>query len=252
MYKIPANTLFMGKKLVFVPECHSTNTLALELGQKRDLPDGTLVITNNQRKGRGQQGNAWITEPGKNLTFSIIVKPTFLAIKDQFLLNMAVSLGIYDFVQSKLTQRVRVKWPNDIMANDLKVCGILIENQIQGNSFSNAVVGVGLNVNQKAFFAQNASSISMFTGEEYDLPQVLDALIVSMEKWYVQLKQNRANGIRDAYLAALYRRNETMEFKTRSEIFEGVITGVDEAGRLIISTNGTMRLFNNKEVQFCH
>lgn len=250
MYKILANTLFTGKKLVFVPECHSTNTLALELSQKEDLPEGTVIITSHQTQGRGQQGNTWVAEKGKNLTFSLVVKPAFLAIKDQFNLNMAISLGIRDFAAKVLNLHVSVKWPNDIMVNDFKICGILIENQIQGTAFINSVIGIGLNVNQKGFYSNKASSLSMLSNHEFDLQEVLEQVVANLEKWYVVLRQNGIDRIKQAYLESLYGVNEMRLFKTRDDRFEGIIEGVDDAGRLIIKTKIGSRYFNTKEVQF--
>lgn len=250
MYKILANTLFIGKKLVFVPECHSTNSLALELSQNQDLPEGTIVITNHQSRGRGQQGNAWISEPGKNLTFSLVVKPTFLAIKDQFLLNMVVSLGIRDFVQSKLSQSIYVKWPNDILVVDRKICGILIENQIQGPGFTNSIIGIGLNINQKGFHQNGAVSLAMITHQSYELQKILEELCGGLEKWYMSLKQNGADRVKESYLNVLFGMNESRMFRTNGRQFTGVIKGVDHHGRLMIIENGDTHHFNTKEVQF--
>lgn len=250
MYKIPANTLFMGKKLVFVPDCHSTNSLALELTQKNDLPEGSVVITHNQKQGRGQQGNAWISEPGKNLTFSIVVKPTFLAIKDQFQLNMVVSLAIRDVIKAMIDQPVYVKWPNDVIIDDCKVCGILIENQIQGSVFSNSIIGIGLNVNQRAFYAKQASSLTMISGKTYDLQTVFDLTLLKLEHWYLMLRKGAKERIKEAYLSSLYGVNEIRNFRTSRGQFAGTIEGIDESGRLGINTKNETKYFNSKEVQF--
>ena len=250
MYKILANTLFMGKKLVFVPECHSTNSLALELSQKEDLPEGTIVITDNQKQGRGQQGNTWVTEPGKNLTFSIIVKPTFLSIKDQFQLNMVVSLAIRDFIQERLKKKVSVKWPNDIIVDDYKLCGILIENQIQGSAFSNSIIGIGLNINQRAFHSKSASSLSILSHRTFNLQTMLEEAVGHIEVWYLLLRQQGVDRIKKAYLTSLYGANEIKSFKAGESQFEGMIKGVDDTGRLMIKTKVGTRYFNLKEVQF--
>ena len=250
MYKIPANTLFIGKKLVFVPECHSTNSLALELSQKEDLPEGTVVITSNQKQGRGQQGNVWSSEPGKNLTFSLVLKPTFLAVKDQFSLNMVVSLAVRDFLQKYIQFKVFVKWPNDIMVDDHKVCGILIENQIQGAAFSSSVIGIGLNVNQRAFYSKNASSMAMLTSKSFELQQLFEQLIEKLEARYLLLRKGFIAQIKDAYSSSLYGDKELRNFRTAEGAFEGEIAGVDDAGKLIIKTKNGTRHFNFKEVQF--
>lgn len=250
MYKILANTLFVGKKLVFVPECHSTNSVALELSQKQALPEGTIIITSHQIRGRGQQGNAWISESGKNLTFSIVLKPAFLSIKEHFALNMVASLGVREFVQSKLTSITRVKWPNDVLVDERKVCGILIENQIQGNGFTNSVVGIGLNINQRGFHLNNATSLTMVSGASYDLQLALEDLCSHLEKWYVILKQKGVGYVREAYLTSLFGIGERRVFRSKNGEFKGVINGVDDHGRLMIEVDGNVHHFSNKEVQF--
>lgn len=249
MYKILANTLFMGKKLVFVPECHSTNSLAQELGQKKELPEGTIVVTHHQSRGRGQQGNAWISEAGKNLTFSVVLKPTFLAIQDQFLLNMVASLGISGFVHHQLGRPVRVKWPNDVMLDDRKISGVLIENQIKGPVFTNSIMGIGLNVNQKGFLQGQAVSMNMVSGQDFDLQSVLEGVCLHLEKWYLRLKQKGAASVRQPYVDSLYAYNETRTFSSNGRQFEGIITGVDGHGRLAVKEGEETRLFNTKEIQ---
>ena len=115
MHKISANTLFFGKNLVFMPECHSTNSFALKLCQQSPLTaDGTLVITSNQTDGRGQRGSTWQSEPGMNLTFSVIFKPTFLSVNGLFYLNVFSALAIRDYLTTKGCLEVFIKWPNDI------------------------------------------------------------------------------------------------------------------------------------------
>jgi BirA family biotin operon repressor/biotin-[acetyl-CoA-carboxylase] ligase len=139
MYKIPANTLFMGKRVIYMPECHSTNSEANRMVETQDIDHGTIIITDSQPAGRGQRGNRWLAEPGRNLTFSIIIKPKAFRIANQALLTMVVSLGIHDWLSSLLPEEaVRIKWPNDVLAGDKKVCGILIENHVTGNFISHA------------------------------------------------------------------------------------------------------------------
>ena len=129
MYKIPATTLFLGKNLIFMPECHSTNDTLLLLCQKENLPEGTLVITSSQTAGRGQRGNVWEAQKDKNLTFSFLLKPSFLPVIKQFYLNIFVSLGISDFLTTISGEKVQIKWPNDILLQEKKVSGILIEGK---------------------------------------------------------------------------------------------------------------------------
>ncbi len=250
MYKIPASTLFLGKNLLFMPECHSTNSLALDLCQQSCPAEGTLVITDRQTSGRGQRGNSWEAEPEMNLTFSLILKPTFLAIKDQFMLSMAISLAVRDYLADLLKQSVGIKWPNDILVNEFKICGILIENQLAAGLLNYSVVGIGLNVNQQNFASPSATSISLLQGSATDLQTVLDGLTSALEARYIQLRQNKQAQLRDEYLANLYRRHKLSTFLAGGEPFSGEILGVDEHGRLQVLTGGAVKAFDTKEIAF--
>lgn len=250
MYKIPANTLFLGKNIVFVPECHSTNTLAADLVEKAEMADGSLVITAYQSAGRGQRGNTWLVEPDKNFTFSIILKPRFLSVKDQFYLNRFVSLGLTDYLQNYFGEEVKIKWPNDILICNKKVCGILIENQLSGVQLTQSIVGIGLNMNQKEFGVTTASSLSVLTGKEFDLQIELEKLLSALEGRYLQLKQNKLDKLTSEYLQRLHWFNETHLFSSFDQPFEGEIIGTDEIGRLQIKSREGIRTFDVKEVSY--
>lgn len=242
----------MGKNLVFMPECHSTNTHALQLCQQKQSVEGTVVITNNQTAGRGQRGNTWEAEPGTNLTFSLILKPTFLLASEQFMLNRAVSLGIADFLRSQLPKAVKIKWPNDMLVQEKKICGVLIENVIQGSGLSAAVVGIGLNINQHRFSNARATSLHLQTGILYDLSTMLDELLHCLEVYWLMLREGRHETLNELYLEQLYAKEETRLFKAGTEVFEGAITGVDAVGRLVINTAFGERVFGMKEVEFVY
>lgn len=248
MYKIPANTLFIGKQLVFVPECHSTNTLALEMAS--DAPEGTVVITPNQTAGRGQRGSRWEAETGMNLTFSVILKPNFLRVEDQFLLNMVVSLAVRDVLMEKTYQPVHIKWPNDILVHGRKISGILIENQLQGGRFSVSVAGIGFNLNQRKFQSPNATSLVSVTGGTEAPEQTLHQLLSYLETRYLQLRNRAVDQLKTHYLEALYWRDERHRFRSSGGEFEGVIQGIDPWGRLEVDRDGARAYFDIKEIQF--
>ena len=250
MYKIPASTLFLGKNLLFMPECHSTNSWALELCQQSCPPEGTLLITDRQSSGRGQRGNSWEAEPGMNLTLSLILKPTFLAIKDQFMLSIMVSVAIRDYLSKLLKYPVQIKWPNDILVNEFKICGILIENQLASGLFNYSVVGVGLNVNQNSFSFGTATSISLIQGCAHDLQLVLDGMLAEIEARYFQLRQNNMSQLRDDYRAHLYRSQVSSTFVAGGLQFEGKILGVDENGRLQVLVQEEIKVFDTKEIAY--
>jgi BirA family biotin operon repressor/biotin-[acetyl-CoA-carboxylase] ligase len=250
LYKIPASTLFLGKNLVFVPECHSTNTLALQLCQNSGPAEGTLVITPHQTAGRGQRGNGWEAEPGKNFTFSLILKPVTLALKDQFYLNIFTSLALRDYLVAKGCTTVRVKWPNDIYVGSKKICGILVESQISGNKFSHVVVGIGLNVNQQKFGTETATSLSALTGIQFDLQAELESLLKFLEARYLQLREGKMALLMEDYLKVLYGLNTPLSFEVEGVLAEGMIVGVDESGRLRVLMEGRERMFDVKEVGY--
>jgi BirA family biotin operon repressor/biotin-[acetyl-CoA-carboxylase] ligase len=249
LHKIPANTLFFGKTLVFVPECHSTNSLASDLALKK-TPEGTLVITANQTAGRGQRGNIWLVEPGKNFTFSLVLYPKFLAIKDQFCLHQFVSLSLTDYLRNYFDEEAKIKWPNDILINDKKVCGILIENQLSGEQLTQSIIGIGLNVNQRHFSVASASSMALLSNREYGLPTELEKLLGCLENRYLQLKQGRTTALQKEYLERMYWINERHLFSANEQEFEGEIIGINEMGLLQIQVDQTIRTFDVKEVSY--
>jgi BirA family biotin operon repressor/biotin-[acetyl-CoA-carboxylase] ligase len=250
LYKIPANTLFIGQKLIYVPECHSTSTLLNELNDKSDLPEGATVITDNQMAGRGQRGNSWKTEPGKNLTFSILLRPKFLEPRHQFQVSMMISLSLADAIGALTSLAVKLKWPNDLFVGDKKVGGILIENQLQGASISASIVGIGLNVNQESFEHPGASSLLNITHKRLDLETVLHCILEKIEHNYLELRSARTTDLKRRYVNSLYRYLRPHQFVSNGEAFNGIIRDVDEHGRLCVETEGGVRSFAFKEIGF--
>ncbi|MBN8576632.1 MAG: biotin--[acetyl-CoA-carboxylase] ligase [Cytophagales bacterium] len=248
MYKIPAGTVFVGKNLVFVPDCHSTNSLAMDLSQRASLAEGTVVITDNQYSGRGQRGNVWKSEPGKNLTFSVVLKPKVRP-DEQFVLTQVVALAVADYVATK-TPAVKIKWPNDILVNEKKVCGILIESSLAGAKVQFVIAGVGLNINQTVFESPRATSLQAQTEVAFNLNTELHALLLLLETRYVQLLNGQVHQLRLDYHANLYRLGQPSEFVTRHEHFAGVIHSVNAQGKLLVSVGNEVRPFELKEIAF--
>lgn len=234
-----------------MPECHSTNTVALQLCQQPSVTEGTLVITDRQTAGRGQRGNSWQAEPGMNLTFSFVLKPAFLAARELFYLNMAISLGLYDYLSALLRTDVQVKWPNDLLVQGRKVCGILIENSVQGSAVGASVVGVGLNVNQQQFEHPRAASVRTFSGKTHPLQEVLDDLLPALERRYLQLREGRRAELTVGYYASLFGFGEEKMYRPLPDgkEFIGKIVGVDEIGRVRIESAEGERVFGLKEVE---
>lgn len=220
----------------------------MELAQRSASPEGTVVITNNQYSGRGQRGNTWVTEPGQNLTFSVLLKPDLTPDK-QFLLTQTISLAVADYIKAK-TAGVKIKWPNDILVDKKKICGILIESSLSGSKVQFAVAGIGLNVNQIDFGTHQATSLKSVRDTTFDLNSELQLILKSIEVRYLQLNEGKQNLLKDEYLGMLYRRGEEHTFKTESGHIVGAIENVDEAGRLLVRTSAGIKVFNLKEISF--
>ncbi|MFD1141256.1 biotin--[acetyl-CoA-carboxylase] ligase [Larkinella insperata] len=252
MYKFRPKTLFIGQKIKYLPTCQSTNDIAASLITNEAALDGTVVVTDHQTAGRGQRGNQWEAQPGQNLTFSVILQPSFLQANEQFWLNIAVSLGISDWLATYLNDRLKVKWPNDLYVEQRKIGGILIENTLYGYSIAWSVVGIGLNINQTRFQTATATSLINETPNECDfvLPDVLPSLLESLEKRYLALRAGQRDVLKTNYLQRLFRYQEESEFIADEERFRGMIVGVEESGRLAIQVGEKLKSFAFKEVEF--
>ena len=215
--------------------------------------EGTVIMADSQYAGRGQQQNGWHAEPGKNLTFSLLLKPTFLPLTDQFDLTRAISLGVYEALEPMLGSELKIKWPNDIYYGDSKLGGMLIENIVQGNQIKNSVIGIGLNINQETFPAHlpNAISVKQILHQDYDLKNLLADICRNIEAWYLNLKAGKIISVRKTYLSRLYRLNEQKRFKTANGEFRGTIINVKDNGLLLVQDNNNAELeFNLKEIEF--
>lgn len=228
--------------------CHSTNEYAEKLIEDNNFFEGTTIATLNQTKGKGQRGNIWESEPGKNLTFSVILNPSFLSISNQFFLNIISSLSILKVV-SQFSRGFNVKWPNDIYWYNKKTGGILIENKLKIPFIDSAIVGIGLNINQEGFAGLNATSIKNISNKEIDLQILLEQLLHSLESYYLRLKHGDFNDLQREYLENLYWINEVHTFKS-DRYFMGEIIGIDSRGRLEIVVDGEIKVFDLKEIQF--
>jgi BirA family transcriptional regulator, biotin operon repressor / biotin---[acetyl-CoA-carboxylase] ligase len=236
-----------------MPTCHSTNDIAAQMIQSSEkVFEGTVIVTDNQTAGRGQRGNTWEASVGENLTFSIILKPNFLKASDQFQLNVAVSLGVLDFLSEFIDEGLTVKWSNDIYYENQKMGGILIENSLQGYQIGYSVVGIGLNINQTKFENLRATSLRNITQnpQQYDLSEMLKKLLENLEKKYLQVKNNGYETLKMRYLANMFRFEEYHYFRKNGQQFLGKIKGIDETGKLGIETEGIVLYFDFKEVEF--
>lgn len=212
----------------------------------------TIIVASEQTAGKGQQGNRWDSERGKNLTFSIVLKPTFMDPARQYELTKALALGVSDVVGRKIGKgkEVRIKWPNDIYVGMRKICGILVENHI-GRRFESAVCGIGINVNQQQFaeWVPNPTSLSLETGQPYDLEPLLEETVAAIADRYDALRRGKEQEIDEAYLKRLLCYGVAHRYQYHGEEVEATITGVGRWGHLeLTSSNGEKMSCGMKEI----
>lgn len=244
----------VGNHIVRLHQVDSTNNYANTQLRANELTEGTVFLAYEQSNGRGQMKNFWESEPGQNLTFSMVLFPDFLEIRKQFMLSKIVTLGIYAAL-NPLVENLRIKWPNDIYAGDQKLGGILIENSILYNSIKSSVVGIGININQTEFLsdAPNPTSLKLLTNKQLDVELVLAQLLKQIDYYYALLKDQQVKRIDQEFISVLYRINENHWFQDEQGKFEGEITGVNAIGQLLVKKGGgQLKAYHFKEVEFLH
>jgi BirA family transcriptional regulator, biotin operon repressor / biotin---[acetyl-CoA-carboxylase] ligase len=242
--------VFKNRKIIRLKETESTNFYINSLPSS--IPDGTVVCVEFQYAGRGQGKNVWESEAGKNLLLSIKVYPSFLKAYDQFYLSKIVSLAVADFVVL-FTDKVSVKWPNDIYCGNKKISGILIENSLERDFIKESVIGIGININQEKFIsgAINPVSLKQLTGEHYDLDEMLDIFVSIFDYRYQMLKESDLDTIDENYFEILFKNGVLSKFKANDKEFLGTITHVDKTGELHITLeSGEVMTFLHKEVEY--
>ncbi len=241
---------FVGKKAFFLPSCHSTNEIASVLLTDKQPLNGTVIYTDYQSMGKGQRGNSWESEDGKNILASIILDTKFLEPTDFFELTIITSLAIHDFLAEYLKEDIKIKWPNDLIYEDKKIGGILIENYIRKNVIEWCIVGVGLNINQLEFQEKKAISLANICGQQFDREELTNLLLQKIEERYFQLQKGKINKMRKEYLSNLYWKDEIHVFQSEGTFFNGRIIGVETSGKLKMELDDGERLFDFKEVVF--
>jgi BirA family biotin operon repressor/biotin-[acetyl-CoA-carboxylase] ligase len=244
--------MIIGSKVLFHKNLPSTNSFAASMIKGIEVTEGTIISTNYQASGRGQGKNSWESEDNKNLLISILLYPTMIRPEDQFLLSMALSLGICDFIR-RHTTGISIKWPNDIYVNNDKIAGILIENSVMGESIEHTIAGIGININQEIFLsdAPNPVSLARLTGKQYDLTESLNLLAADLDRRYKLLISENHGIIKNDYQSLLYRHNQWHEYGDREGCFTGRILSVTESGRLCVEReSGAVSEYSFKEIDF--
>ena len=232
----------MKWKIVHIDETDSTNRWL------KDHGEGTMVVaTDYQTAGKGCGSNAWESERGKNLTFSMLIHPDGIAAREQFRITEVVSVALCRTLQPYIYNKVEIKWPNDIYVGDRKLCGILIENRLQGNVIVDCIIGIGLNVNQRVFLSDAPNPVSMYqlTGQELDRDELLKAFIENLDQEW----QNKTNG--SEYRELLYRKGKDGLYEDKTGRFVARLADVLPDGRLLlVDEEGMEHTYAFKEVSF--
>lgn len=250
----------IGKTIIEIARVDSTNTYASQFFAKTDVEDGAVIWAHEQFAGRGQHDHSWNSEAGKNLTFTICLKPLFLAPDRQFQLNKAISLGILDFIRSFPHPALRkqhpdshIKWPNDIYIGDQKIGGILIENKIMGTSMETSFAGIGLNINQTRFAPDIPNPVSLIhiLRHETVLKDALLSLCRFLNKRYLELMQMNPVNLDMEFDHNLMGYDQWRKFIRDGEQMEGRIKGVDSSGRLMVEDrSGEINCFSHREIEY--
>ncbi|MFG6685558.1 biotin--[acetyl-CoA-carboxylase] ligase [Mariniflexile sp. HNIBRBA6329] len=215
------------------------------------VADYTAVITKNQTNGRGQMGTVWESQSSKNLTFSVYKDVSSFNVEYPFYISMVVSLALLKTLQFFSISKLSVKWPNDILSENKKICGILIENVVKQSKFSSSIIGIGLNVNQVEFDnLPKASSLKLITGRVYDLDEVSSIIIKNLKHYFNILKRGHLDVLKEKYEASLFRKNKPSTFQDAEGLmFSGIIKGVSDYGNLqILLEDDIIKEFDLKTV----
>ena len=236
-----------------VSQTASTNTYLSRLAAT--LPGGTVIYTPCQTAGRGQKGNSWESEDGKNLTFSLLLKRPPVKARDQFYLSEASALAVVEALTALAGDGFTVKWPNDVYWQDKKICGMLLENSLDGSDIATCIVGIGLNVNQERFVsdAPNPVSLLNITGHEHDLESLLKRVCSRIEQLVNTLDDATAREqLHRQYMAALYRNDGQQHLweDAAGHRFMASVAGIAPDGTLTLQhEDGTRHDYLFKEVK---
>jgi BirA family biotin operon repressor/biotin-[acetyl-CoA-carboxylase] ligase len=241
-------------KLIKLDAIDSTNDFLKTLSSHEELDNFTVVTAENQTKGKGQMGSKWVSESGKNLIMSVLVKDFLYDNEQVFNISIIVSLAVIKTLKELDIPDLSIKWPNDIMSYNKKIGGILIENTIKSDGRIVSVVGLGLNVNQINFeLLPNASSMAVISGKSFD-KNILPELIVGKIKQKIESWKTKSTDFWKKYYNTLFRKGVPMPFKNlQNQNFMGIIQGVSSVGKLqVLLEDDSVSEFDIKEIQMLY
>ena len=246
-------SLFMH--IIKVDAIDSTNTFLRAMNREKYLTKPVCVVAKEQLQGKGQMGTVWQSNSGENLTCSVFLPIDGLDVMDQFYISMTVSLAVYDALDMLTLPKLSIKWPNDILSDRSKVCGILIENVVNNGRLRGAIVGVGINVNQQSFDnLPMAGSIKQLLGKSFDLDEILSVLLAKLEYRFSVLNRSIFRILAKEYESLLFRKSKPSTFlDAKGDSFVGIIQGVTSFGKLqILLEDEIVQSFDLKEVRLLY
>ncbi|MDH6354887.1 BirA family biotin operon repressor/biotin-[acetyl-CoA-carboxylase] ligase [Dysgonomonas sp. PH5-45] len=236
--------------ILHLDETDSTNNYLSRLIAEKTVEEGTAVSAEIQTAGRGQRGNTWIAQRGKNLLFSMVLYPHFVPVAKQFVISQCAALAVSDIL-AEYTPDIKIKWPNDIYWRNQKICGMLIENNLQTDSINHSIIGIGINVNQADFdesVATRPTSLFRILGKEQNRTEILRKVVSRLLQYYEDVRMGKDTDIAEKYKRDLF---TTGIFKDTTGVFEAVIKDVAPTGILTLTDNeGNDRQYAFKEVEY--
>lgn len=230
------DTKWVGRPVHYFEELGSTNIQA-KLEAERGAAEGTLVAADMQTAGRGRRGRSWNSPAGTNVYFTLILKPSFAPDKAS-MVTLVMALAVAEGICGTCGLTAEIKWPNDVVANGKKVCGILTEMSAEHGAVRHIVIGVGVNVGLQEFppeIAETAASLQAECGREVSRTDLLVNIMKSFEKYYESFRQNEnLSGILSKYNSLLVNRNREVRVLDPKGEFRGIARGIDGGGRLLV------------------
>ncbi|PQB03777.1 biotin--[acetyl-CoA-carboxylase] ligase [Aureitalea marina] len=230
----------------------STNTYLKQMLSETQLVDETVLWTERQINGRGQQGAKWDSQPGLSLTFSLFRRFSSFPARHPFYLNLAISLGVKYALEELGVSQVSIKWPNDILSYSKKLCGILVENQIEKDRLASSVIGIGLNVNETDLNdLPHATSMRLSAGLVFKREEVIQVVATTVFQKIRQLNRDSLDQMKQDYQNSLFRKGVVSTFSNRDgKIFSGIIQGVTEEGLLsVLDESDEMKSYQPKQIR---
>lgn len=245
--------IIIGRPTITFDTIDSTNDYATSLVSNSNPNEGTVIWAHYQSKGRGQIGSNWSAVAGQSLLMSVILQPRFLMAYQQFTLNILASLAVRSALNSYDIE-AQIKWPNDIYIGPKKICGILIQNMLQGKTIKNAILGIGLNVNQDEFdtLLPNPISMKMASTQLYDVSDVKSRVCQHLQTYYHRLMDDGFDMLKQEYIELLYLKDLESEYEIGGDTVIGEIKGISDLGKLQMAVNGEMKEFNFRELKYLH